>query len=524
MARPTIRNLVVVLGDQLDLQSAALRDFDTSRDVVWMAENQEEATHVWCHKFRLVAFFAPMRHFCESLREAGHRVDYHALPHDGRTARTSSFAKLLPEAIKRHQPTRLVVLEPGDHRVRSQLEQVAEEADLPLEQRPNDSFYCSLERFQQWREGRKQWVLETFYREMRKEHDILIDGDGQPEGGQWNYDKENRGSFGKSGPQNMPEAIQFPPDKITREVIEMVNSRFTDHPGSADAFDLPVTRDQALEYLRDFIEHRLADFGKFQDAMWHGSGALYHSRLSNAINIGLLRPREVVDEAVTAYREGKVPLAACEGFVRQILGWREYVRGVYWDRMPEYVEMNSLDCDPDQDVPAFFWDGQTEMACVQDSMRLLLETAYAHHIQRLMVLGLYAQLLGVHPGKFHRWHMAMYADAIDWVSAPNAIGMSQHGDGGLMATKPYCASGNYINRMSNYCASCRYRPTESIGEQACPFTVLYWDFLDRHRDRFESNMRMKMQIRNLDRKSDADMKQIRSAAKRLRQAAGGESQ
>ena len=287
-------------------------------------------------------------------------------------------------------------------------------------------------------------------------------------------------------------------------------------PGKVDDFDLPVTRDQALQALDDFVDHRLCHFGDFQDAMWNGEEYLYHSRLSHAINLHLLSPREVVESAVAAYKEDKAPLNAVEGFVRQILGWREYVRGVYWTRMPEYADGNSLGCDPDQDVPSFFWDGKTDMACVADSMRLLIDTAYAHHIQRLMVLGLFSQLYGVHPAKFNDWHMAMYADAVDWVSLPNALGMSQHGDGGVMATKPYCASGNYINRMSNYCKGCKYKPSQAIGDDACPFTTLYWDFLDRHQQRFQKNHRMSMQLKNLERKDADEMEQVRQRAAAIR--------
>ena len=299
----------------------------------------------------------------------------------------------------------------------------------------------------------------------------------------------------------------------------MVAERFGDHPGRLEKFDLPVNRQQALQSLGDFIEHRLPDFGTYQDAMWQGETFLYHSRLSHAISLHLLTPREVVAAAEAAYRDGSAPLASTEGFIRQILGWREYVRGVYWRQMPDYENRNSLDCDWQQDVPSFFWDGQTEMACVADAMRLLIDTAYAHHIQRLMVLGLFAQLHGTHPLRFHHWHMAMYADAIDWVSLPNALGMSQHGDGGLMATKPYCATGKYIDRMSNYCSGCKYQPAEATGDRACPFTTLYWDFLVRHRDRFESNNRMKLQLRNIDRKSDDQLHQISVRATAIR---GGE--
>ena len=299
----------------------------------------------------------------------------------------------------------------------------------------------------------------------------------------------------------------------------MVEARFPDHPGTAEHFDLPVTRSQALAYLREFIEERLPTFGRHQDAMWQGGDFHSHSRLSNAINLKLLSPREVVDRAVEAYESGHAPLNSVEGFVRQVLGWREYIRGVYYVKGPEYLDSNVLDCD--LEMPQFFWDGETDMACVGDAMRIVLNYGYAHHIQRLMVLGLFAQLAGVVPRAFHDWHMAMYCDAIDWVSAPNTIGMSQWGDGGVVGSKPYCASGNYINKMSNHCGHCRYKPKAAVGEDACPFTTLYWDFLHRNRKKFSGNHRMGMQLRNLDRKKDLDA--ILKQAGELREtlAAGG---
>lgn len=511
-----IRNLILVLGDQLNHDSAALDGIDPKRDRVWMAENDQEATHVWCHKYRLAAFFSPMRHFRDELKQRGIKVLYHALPVDRRKAKGSSFASVLKRTLGDHTVERIIVVQPGDWRVQESITETAAAHDTELVLREDRHFYCPPQRFQEWADGRKSMILEQFYRLMRKEHDVLIDAKGKPEGGEWNYDKENRGTFGRKGPQSIPEAPVFSPDKITRDVIAMVNKRFADHPGKVDDFDLPVTRAQALEYLDDFVSNRLADFGRYQDAMWSGEKFLYHSRLSHAINLHLLSPQEVVQSAIAAYREDRAPLNSVEGFVRQILGWREYVRGIYWLKMPEYIEGNSLECDPNQDVPAFFWDGETKMACVADAMRLLIQTAYAHHIQRLMVLGLYAQLLGVHPRHFHDWHMAMYADAIDWVSLPNALGMSQHGDGGVMATKPYCASGKYIDRMSNHCKTCRYKPDQATGEDACPFTTLYWDFLDRHKKRFAKNTRMMMQLKNLQRKSAKDMKQIRARAKQIR--------
>lgn len=511
-----LRHLVLVLGDQLNHDSAALDDFDATVDRVWMAENQEEATHVWCHKTRLVAFFAPMRHFRDELIASGKKVLYHELSGDGRKARTSSFASLLDETLSQHPFTKVVLVHPGDHRVRESLIATVADHGIEIDEREDRHFYCSPERFGVWAKGRKSMILEQFYRVMRSEHQVLVDQDGDPEGGQWNFDQENRGKFGKSGPKGVPKPPTFQPDEVTRQVIAMVEKRFSDHPGKVDRFDLPINREQALKYLDDFIEHRLADFGTYQDAMWTGEEFLYHSRLSNAINLHLLSPREVVDAAIRAYRAGVAPINAVEGFVRQILGWREYVRGIYWSKMPEYGNLNSLECDLDQDVPSSFWDGKTEMVCVADAMRLLIETAYAHHIQRLMVLGLFAQLMGVHPAKFNDWHMAMYADAVDWVSLPNALGMSQHGDGGVMATKPYCASGNYINRMSNHCKSCRYKYGEAIGDDACPLTTLYWDFLDRHQERFAKNNRMVMQIKNLQRKDAPEMAAIRNRAAKIR--------
>ena len=514
MAR--LRNLVVILGDQLNHDSTAFDDFDKAKDRVWMAESHEEATRVWCHQFRLVAFFAPMRHFRDELESRGFQVCYFELPADRRRAKKSSFVTRLKETLQSDSFDKLVFVQPGDYRVRDSLHSFAAEHGLSLDEREDRHFYCNIERFQRWADGRKSMVLEQFYRVMRKEHAVLIEEDGGPEGGQWNYDKENRGKFGKAGPGHVPAPPKFAPDEVTLGVMEMVKSRYADHPGEIEQFDLPVNREQALEYLEDFVSLRLADFGKYQDAMWGGENFLYHSRLSHAMNLHLLSPREVVDAAVRAYQSGQVPLNSVEGFVRQVLGWREYVRGIYWLKMPEYEHLNSLECDSDQDVPAFYWDGKTEMACVADAMRLLIETAYAHHIQRLMVLGLFAQLLGVHPSKFNEWHMAMYADAVDWVSLPNALGMSQHGDGGLMATKPYCASGNYINRMSNHCKACRYKPDRATGEDACPVTTLYWDFLDRHRLRFKKNHRMTMQLKNLERKSEVEIDAIRERSHRIK--------
>ena len=512
-----MRNLVLVLGDQLDHHSAAFDDFDSEQDAVWMAEVEEEATHVWCHKLRLVAFFSAMRHFRDELREQGLRVLYHELSTRRSDDRGDNFATVLRKEVNEHHPQKLIMTQPGDHRVLMSIQEQAANLDIPLEIREDNHFYCGLSEFEDWAKDRKRIVLEGFYRHLRERHNVLMTEQGEPVGGEWNFDSENRESFGKSGPGQIKAPRSFRTDEITDEVIEMVEQRYADHPGSLEHFDLPVTHSQARALLRDFIKHRLREFGKWQDAIWTDRPFLYHSRLSFALNLHLLTPRECVEAAIEAYEAREAPINSVEGFVRQILGWREFVRGIYWREMPEYIDRNALRC-ADVGVPQFLWDGETDMRCVRDAMQSVIKHGYAHHIQRLMVLGLFCQLLGVHPRKFHDWHMAMYVDAIDWVSLPNTLGMSQYGDGGIVGTKPYCASGNYINKMSNCCSDCSYNYRKATGDDACPFTTLYWDFLDRHRQSFVKNRRMNFQVKNLERKSDDELAAIRTQARQLKEA------
>jgi deoxyribodipyrimidine photolyase-related protein len=480
-----------------------------------MAEVDEETTHVWCHQLRVAAFLSAMRHHRDWLRERGWTVRYTEMPANRGHDRGASLGEALALDVKALRPERLRVVQPGDHRVLTQLRQAAEALEIPLEVVPDRHFYLDLDDFEEWMEGRKQPTLEHFYRWMRKRHDVLMD-DGEPVTGRWNYDQDNRETFGASGPPEVKAPRRFGPDEVTDGVLAMVRTRFADHPGSLEHFDLPVTRGQARAALRDFVEHRLPRFGPYQDAMWEGERFLFHSRLSFPLNVKLLSPREVVGAVVEAFEAGTAPIASVEGFVRQILGWREFVRGLYWHLMPGYAERNALGCDPERGVPAFYWDGDTRMACVRDAMRNVIDHGYAHHIERLMVLGLFAQLLGVHPYRFHEWHLAMYLDAVDWVSLPNALGMSQYGDGGVLGTKPYCASGKYVDRMSNHCAGCRYDPKRALGDEACPFTTLYWDFLARHRERFAKNRRMGFQIGNLDRKEPEELEAVRKRARWLK--------
>ena len=488
-----LRHLVLVLGDQLDVQSSALQGFDASQDVVWMAEVSEESTHVWSAKQRIAVFLCAMRHFAHSLRALGLPLDYTRLD-DADNA--GSLALELGKAIARLRPSALVLCAPGDWRVLQSLRAVAKAHGLPLDVRDDTHFFSTVREFASYARGKKQIRLEYWYRELRRKHHILMEGDA-PVGGQWNFDADNRQAFGKAGPQNLPPPSRFVPDATSQEVLALVNQRFAQHPGSVDSFAWPVTRAQALEALRMFIEQRLPLFGKYEDAMWAGQAWLYHSQLSCALNLKLLNPREVVQTAVQAYDSGHAPLAAVEGFVRQILGWREYVRGIYWLHMPDYLERNALQAQAA--LPAWYWTGQTDMACLKDAITQTLEHGYAHHIQRLMVTGLYALLLGVKPQSVHRWYLSVYVDAVEWVELPNTLGMSQFGDGGLMASKPYVASGKYIQRMSNHCAGCAYDPAQSTGPKACPFTTLYWDFLARHEDLLQQNPRMAMQLKNLAR-------------------------
>lgn len=505
-----VRHLIIVLGDQLDAESAAFDGFDPARDAVLMMEVWEEATYVPQHKIRLVLFFSAMRHFRQALAEKGHTVHYAALDDD---TNRGSFGEEVARWVNKTRPEKLVVCKPGDFRVETALKETAAAASCDLEIRPDRHFICALEDFEAHAEGRKTLVLETFYRDMRRRHDVLME-DGKPVGGAWNFDKENRESFGSDGPAHIKAPRSFRPDDITRNVMEMVERRFPDSPGSLEHFDYPVTRDQARAALRDFIDHRLCNFGTYQDAMVSDAPYLYHSRLSCVLNLHLLDPREAIEAAVAAHHAGDAPINAVEGFVRQILGWREFIRGVYWLKMPDYADLNALDAD--LPMPAFLWTAETEMNCVRQSVGQLINHAYAHHIQRLMVLGLFAMLLGVRPYDVHRWHMSMYADAVDWVSLPNVLGMSQYGDGGIVGSKPYCASGNYINKMSDYCADCRFNPKAATGDDACPFTTLYWDFLSRNRQRIQGNRRMGFQLKNLDRKDDAERRAIRDRAKTLK--------
>jgi len=505
-----IRHLVLVLGDQLNLDASALTDFDPSQDAIWMAEVMEESTHVPSSKQRTTLFLSAMRHFAQTLKDKHWSVCYTHLDDAGNTG---TLAGELEKAIQKLKPQQLVMTAPGEWRVLQSLRAMAKQQGLPLEVRDDSHFFSTVRNFAAHANGRKQLRQEFFYRELRQKTGILMDGK-KPVGGQWNFDEDNRGSFGKQGPGMLPAPLRFEPDDITLNVMALVKDKLNQNPGALNSFGWPVTRHQALLALNSFIQHRLPSFGLYQDAMWEGEVWLYHSHISSSLNLKLLNPREVVDAAEKAYQQGLVPLPAAEGFIRQVLGWREYVRGIYWTQMPEYLARNEMQASAK--LPAFYWTGNTDMACLQDAIHQTLEHGYAHHIQRLMVTGLYALLLGVAPKEVHEWYLSVYVDAVEWVELPNTLGMSQFADGGVMASKPYVASGKYIDRMSNHCKACKFNPALATGNTACPFTTLYWDYLNRHVDTLAKNPRMLMQLKNLNRLSDETRTAIASQANALK--------
>ncbi|CAM8668639.1 Photolyase PhrB-like [Paracoccaceae bacterium] len=484
-----MRRLILILGDQLSSSLSALADLDPQADIVLMAEVAEEAQYVPHHKQKIALLLSAMRHFADDLRARGVTVDYVRLDDP---ANTHSFSGEVARAVQRHGPDQILMTEPGEWRVLQLIEGWQRALNLPVTIRPDDRFFCSRAEFAALAKAGKTSRMEYFYRDMRRKTGILMD-QGAPVGGQWNYDSDNRKPLPKG--TRPPARRRFAPDAITREVLEMVAERFADHFGDLEPFGWPVTRAEALAALDHFITDALPLFGDVQDAMKAGEDFLYHSLLSPALNCGLLLPQEVCAAAEAAYTAGHAPLNAVEGFIRQVLGWREYVRGIYWVEMPGYAASNALNAN--RLLPDLYWTGDTPMRCMAEAVSTTRRTGYAHHIQRLIVTGNFALLAGLAPAAVEEWYLAVYVDAFEWVELPNTHGMVLHADGGRLGSKPYAASGAYINRMSDYCAGCAYDVAEKLGPKACPFNYLYWDFIDRHEARFARNPRMAMPIRTL---------------------------
>ncbi len=499
--------LILILGDQLSLGSPCLKEINTAQDRVLMIEAAEESTTVWSSKQRIVVFLSAMRHFSEKLKTLGFPVEYLSLQNplyagDRIVERLESF-------IVSFHPAKVLMLEAGEWRLGQEISALCKKHDLPLSVIEDSHFLCSHQDFQAFAKGKKRIIMENFYRTMRRRENVLMNGE-EPIGGEWNFDSENRKSFGSKGPQGIQDPIRFPPDRITQQVIEEVSQRFADHPGTLNHFGWPVTREDALVALNDFIQHRLLTFGTHQDAMWTDQAFLSHALIGSSLNLKLLDPREVIQAAEAAYQKGSASIQAVEGFIRQILGWREFIRGMYWLDMPAMKEANHFD--HHHPLPAWFWTGNTQMRCMNEVITSTIAQGYAHHIQRLMVLGLFGLVAEINPKEVSDWFLSVYVDAVEWVELPNVMGMALFANGGRFTSKPYVASGAYIHRMSNYCKQCPYQPEQKVGEQACPITQLYWNFLDKHEQDFASNPRTSLMIKNLQRIEPSVREQIKNEA------------
>ncbi len=484
--------------------------------IVVLLESVAKGASLPWHRQKLVLLLSSMRHFAAQLKQAGYRVLLH---------RAESYAAGLAELAATHGAARVVATEGREQDMVEELERARTRLDalgVSLLLREDRGFLATREEFASWARGRKEYRMEWFYRVMRRKHGILMEPDGEPSGGAWNFDVANRKPWPKARP--VPAVWRMEPDDITREQMQRV-SRWSNRWGTVDSFALPVTRRDAKAWLERFIVERLPEFGPYEDAMMHGAHDLLHSSLSSLINVGLLHPLEVVRRAERAYREGHAPIESTEGFVRQILGWREYIRGMYWTLMPELRTANALEAP--LPLPRWYWapDGESyggettsrcEMRCLHDTISQVRDHGRTHHIARLMVQGNFATLLGVTPAALSRWFWAAFTDAYEWVELPNVNGMATWGDGGTLASKPYIASGAYINRMSNYCGGCRFNVSQRTGDDACPFNLLYWDFLAQHRDRFANHPRMRMMTKHLDTMPAEELVQIRRQAAAFR--------
>ena len=494
--------LRIILGDQLSNEISSLSGINAEEDIVLICEVFAEATYVKHHKKKIVFLFSAMRHFAEELRvEKNYQVEYLKL---NDPEPMQSFTQAVEKTLAKHKIDEIIVTSPGEYRVLTEINIWQELFGIPVDIREDARFLCNQVEFKNWSKDRKNLRMEYFYREMRKKYSILMDGD-QPIGGKWNFDLENR------KPPNpnfdIPETFSSEPDAVTLDVMQLVEDKFSDHMGVLSDFHFAINAAQAKIALKQFIDERLKYFGDFQDAMIQGKPWMYHSHVGLYLNCGLLSPLECIQAAEQAYHDSHAPLNAVEGFIRQILGWREFIRGIYWNEMPDYASLNFFEAE--RDLPAFYWDADTKMNCVHQSVKETSQNAYAHHIQRLMVLGNFALLTGIDPVQVNAWFLSVYADAFEWVELPNVSGMALFADGGYLASKPYAAGGGYINKMSNYCKSCSYSVTKKSGPDACPFNYLYWDFLERNRNKLGNNHRIGMMYKVYDRMSEEKKEMIK---------------
>ncbi|MGC6536144.1 MAG: cryptochrome/photolyase family protein [Candidatus Puniceispirillaceae bacterium] len=497
----------LIMGDQLSHHLPSLIDANPENDIIIMGELAGEASMPKHHKRKIALIFSAMRHFADELAEKGFTIFYH---HYDAASALTSFDSLVKQAASHHDCETIIMTEASEYRVLQWQKDFAEGWDGSVEIRNDTRFMASHDDFALWAKGKKQLRMEFFYREMRRRYQILMAGD-EPVGGKWNYDADNR-----KPPKDglvIPAKTAFAPDNITNDVLALIEAEFADHVGELAGFDFAVTASQAEQVLDAFIAERLADFGHYQDAMITDEPFMYHAHIGFYLNIGLLDPRHVIQKAEEAYHAGKAPLNAVEGFIRQILGWREYIRGIYWLEMPDYANRNHLQAT--RPLPSFFWNGKTNMRCLSQTIGQTIDTAYAHHIQRLMVIGNFALLAGLSVKQVNEWYLIVYADAFEWVEMPNVSGMVLYADGGIVASKPYAAGGAYIDRMSDYCKSCHYKVKVKNGPDACPFNYLYWDFLLRHETALRGNPRLGMIYRSADKMTDDKKAAIKDDARRF---------
>ena len=497
-------NLCVILGDQLSSNISSLKNFKKNQDKILMMEVFNEATYANHHKKKLVLVFSAMRHFAKELEEKGVSVTYSKI-----NKSQDNFTKELSNQCKKIQPKRIVITHPGEYRVLQEIKKWEKVLKIPVSIVDDDRFFCTIDEFKKWTEGRKELRMESFYQMMRKKYQILIDNNGKPKGGKWNYDIKNRKNLPKNHP-NIPKPLQHKPDDITKQVIAEVKEKFPKHFGDLEPFWFAVTHEQAKKSLNDFIKNRLGMFGPYEDAMAQEESFLYHSVLSMYLNIGLLEPKQIINKVLE--KDG-IKVESVEGFVRQILGWREYIRGIYWHTMPKYSKTNYFNAK--NKLPKFYWTGNTEMNCMKNCIEQTIKESYAHHIQRLMITGNFALISGIKPEEVCEWYLSVYADAYEWVELPNTHGMTLYADGGVLGSKPYAASGNYINKMSDYCKDCKYDVKQKEGDDACPFNYLYWNFFLKNQKKLEKNPRLWTVFSNIKKMSQEKKSQIRNNSKKF---------
>lgn len=496
----------LILGDQLNAEHSWFEEVNNNVCYV-MFEMRQETNYVKHHIQKVVAFFGAMRNFARAREKEGHRVLYYTLDDP---QNEQELEKNLNKVISLFGASRFAYQLPDEFRLDQQLQAFCKGLKIASEAVDTDHFLTTRDEMGQFFKGKKKWVMEFFYRYMRKKFDVLMVHD-QPEGGSWNYDKFNRNKWNGSPAIPPPYLPKF--DDV-EQLQKMIEKQGIETLGSLskDQFLFPMTREESVKQLDYFCENLLVDFGSFQDAMHQKETNLFHARISFALNVKILHPLEVINHAIEAYRKQTeiISLSQVEGFVRQVLGWREYIRGLYWKEMPTYKGLNALE--NTNPLPNFYWTGETKMNCLSTTIKNSLEHAYAHHIQRLMITGNFALLAQTHPDAVDEWYLGIYADAVEWVQLPNTRGMSQYADGGMVATKPYVSSGSYVNKMSNYCSSCSYNNKKRLGDDACPFNSLYWNFLDDKKDFFKSNNRMRMMLNLLRKINPEELAAIKTRA------------